>query len=908
MANSAQARKRARQAEVTNHRNAEPSLDAAHRRQEGPQGDCRRRQDRRAEGVSGVAGGDRPHLRQEDHPQELRVADEVASRARHQGARLAPVSSMQRRAPHGRPSVFRGPKIPRAWPLLWCGQTGRHHRPATFDAPDDPIAAGTARVWRQDRPETPDPRRCGGAGFVGRRPPSARSLGPRRHRVRDAVAAARSRCSRRRCRIGAARDGHRGLPAGASAPRIGRDPARSSLPRTPRRPRSASSSRCRDRRSSCRADVPKRRRSPTVSKAKRARRPIRSGLATALLVRSAVQSSIGDAGTANAFAHQANALLQGTEEPFLTHWSLMAIGTTARARGRREEAMGSLHEALALAERIDLPYRRSSALYQLSVLHLDLKQGDRALEASLDAWKFAEVAGSAYAMVNARMAESAALELLDRPERELAAMQEALAIAHKSQSKIAESRALVNLSDIMLRRHRYRDAHRPRADDRSISRSSSTTRAWRRPSKANMGFALFGLGRVPEGKRLTDEALAGYERTGATSEIAGLLGEYGQYLERAGDHKSALALFHRERKLNDEIALAAHERTVLELQEKYESDKRRREIELLNRENDVKTAELRDGRAAAAGLVAARRPVRDFVRRRRRPLPEAADDQPSARREEPRAVIPEQPRSADRALQPPLFPGLHRRDQRARRGRRAPPRRRQDDRGAAADRPRPLQGNQRPVRARRGRRRPGGRCAAAARDAARGRHDRALGRRGIPGLRRRHAARKARRDRAAHHAGHMRRNRSSTTARRFRLRRRSASCRCRCRRARIRCRGSARSALPTWRSISPRSTAAIVPMACASSSTATTRPLPPSSATCRRRGAAGSSKSPCYPARRSPSRCRRRSRRSWPARGTDRGRIEFRVAGALRRRHRLRRSRQPVRAGSKRSRLPGHVR
>jgi diguanylate cyclase (GGDEF)-like protein len=318
------------------------------------------------------------------------------------------------------------------------------------------------------------------------------------------------------------------------------------------------------------------------------------GLAIALLVRSAVQSSIGDAGTANALARQAENLLQGTDDAFLTHWALMAAGTTARARGRRDESMASLHEALALAERVDNAYRRSSALYQLSVLHLDLKQGDRALASALDAWKFAETAGSAYAMANARMAESAALELLERPERELAAMQEALAIAQKSQSSIAESRALVNLSDIQLRRHRFKEAL-------DLARKSLDLavlledRGLASTSKANMGFALFGLNRVSEGKRLTDEALAGYERTGATSEIAGLLGEYGQYLERAGDHKAALALFHRERKLNDEIALAAHERTVLELQEKYESDKRQREIELLNRENDVKTAELRAG-------------------------------------------------------------------------------------------------------------------------------------------------------------------------------------------------------------------------------------------------------------------------------------------------------------------------
>ena len=122
----------------------------------------------------------------------------------------------------------------------------------------------------------------------------------------------------------------------------------------------------------------------------------------------------------NAFARQANTLLAGTDDAYLSHWALMAIGTTARARGHRDEAMATLHEALALAERMDVPYRRSSALYQLSVLHLDLKQADRALDTSLEAWKFAEAAGSTFAMVNARMAESAALELLERPQRELA--------------------------------------------------------------------------------------------------------------------------------------------------------------------------------------------------------------------------------------------------------------------------------------------------------------------------------------------------------------------------------------------------------------------------------------------------------------------------------------------------------
>ena len=103
--------------------------------------------------------------------------------------------------------------------------------------------------------------------------------------------------------------------------------------------------------------------------------------------------------------------------------------------------MAALHEALGRAELLDNAYRRSAVLYQLSILHLDLKQASRALDASLEAWKSAEASGSAFEMVNARMAESAALELLERPERELAAMEEALEIARSRNRRIARERA-----------------------------------------------------------------------------------------------------------------------------------------------------------------------------------------------------------------------------------------------------------------------------------------------------------------------------------------------------------------------------------------------------------------------------------------------------------------------------------
>src|SRR5262249_56902190 len=102
---------------------------------------------------------------------------------------------------------------------------------------------------------------------------------------------------------------------------------------------------------------------------------------------------------------------------------------------------------------------------------------------------------------------------------------------------------------------------------------------WGGGARGNGGWGVGGLGRRGEGKRLTDEALADYERSRATAEIAALVDEYGQNLERLGDYQGALKLYHREQALKVEIAQETQLRALLEVQEKYETEKRNREIE-----------------------------------------------------------------------------------------------------------------------------------------------------------------------------------------------------------------------------------------------------------------------------------------------------------------------------------------
>jgi diguanylate cyclase (GGDEF)-like protein len=311
----------------------------------------------------------------------------------------------------------------------------------------------------------------------------------------------------------------------------------------------------------------------------------------AKLIRSAVQWRAGDATAAHALAQEARDALRGSDDPFLAYWAALAAGVTSRARGQFEPAVESLHAALAQADHADDANRRAEVRYQLAVLTLALKQPQQAFEESQQAFRQAALARNPFVMAKAKMAESAALEALQRPGEELEALEEALSIARTTQSETAEGMALVNLADIYLRRREFHTAYDLSRGALDVARETDDA-SLMATSKANMGFALLAQNRIDAGKRLADEALADYERAGANAEIASLLGEYGHYLEVAGDHKAALALLHRERRLHDEISLDAHEKAVLEIQGRYESERRKREIELLNRDNAQKSAEL----------------------------------------------------------------------------------------------------------------------------------------------------------------------------------------------------------------------------------------------------------------------------------------------------------------------------
>ncbi len=218
----------------------------------------------------------------------------------------------------------------------------------------------------------------------------------------------------------------------------------------------------------------------------------------------------------------------------------------------------------------------------------EYEQGFKALDESL---RVAEKLRSPGRLALAKNAEYGLAMDTHQPERALQALLAGLELERRLGAKGMIAKTLVNLSDSYLKRFDY-----PRtlqfANQAIEAARLINDAAIEATAHANIGQALLGMGRLAEGKKSFERGLAYYEKADNKPETQVILQEYGAALERAGDMAGAVAAYHRERDMSNLLFEKQRQKAVYELQEKYETDKKQRQIELLSRENQVKSAEL----------------------------------------------------------------------------------------------------------------------------------------------------------------------------------------------------------------------------------------------------------------------------------------------------------------------------
>ena len=216
---------------------------------------------------------------------------------------------------------------------------------------------------------------------------------------------------------------------------------------------------------------------------------------------------------------------------------------------------------------------------------------DAGLPLLQQAQRLAQRSGDPYLLARAKLAEARMAAQRGDLDGMRRLAEQALPLAQRAASPRLEAAVLTFLSDAYAKLGRPADALRAAERGLPIVRRHHDRRIELALTN-NAGLAKIGLKRSSEG--LQDlarvEALASTAGLGALR--AQVLREYDEALAAAGDARGALALFHRERALSAEVLRQNRDAALKQLRQRNDHERQQRDIELLERDNQLKGAAL----------------------------------------------------------------------------------------------------------------------------------------------------------------------------------------------------------------------------------------------------------------------------------------------------------------------------
>ena len=167
----------------------------------------------------------------------------------------------------------------------------------------------------------------------------------------------------------------------------------------------------------------------------------------------------------------------------------------------------------------------------------------------------------------------------------------ALAVANAAGLKRPAMHLRANLSDTYIREGRPAAALAAIALALPVARQHHDLRI-ERLLLHNATLAHLALGRLAEAKAELPHVLELWQRDTGPGQRAEALREFGDALAKAGDVAGAIELFHKEEALAKEIRAANKSAAEAEVRAKYDQESQKRRIELMARDNQLKSAEL----------------------------------------------------------------------------------------------------------------------------------------------------------------------------------------------------------------------------------------------------------------------------------------------------------------------------
>ncbi|WP_422997793.1 diguanylate cyclase [Undibacterium sp. Di24W] len=274
-----------------------------------------------------------------------------------------------------------------------------------------------------------------------------------------------------------------------------------------------------------------------------------------------------------------------------------AYGNIYHAASKFELALRHYLTALELTE--GLPQKtlipKIRRLQTLAALYLTMQNPEQTLIVTNDALVLAAQVESPRIIANLRMNQAMALGDLKRYPESLVAYERSLKAAQEANLPKLEALILSNIADSHLRTHNFTKAETVarRALEKAelINDPLSINNA-----KANLGFALGGQGKISQAMTYLSPVLTHARELGDKADIEATVGEISRMYENAKMYKEALEYTREQQNISNELFRTDRAKTVATLQEQFDADQRKKQIELLARENEVKDAAIKNSR------------------------------------------------------------------------------------------------------------------------------------------------------------------------------------------------------------------------------------------------------------------------------------------------------------------------
>ncbi|WP_374674197.1 diguanylate cyclase [Ideonella sp.] len=315
--------------------------------------------------------------------------------------------------------------------------------------------------------------------------------------------------------------------------------------------------------------------------------------AAAACVRAQVaQMDGGSLARAEAQLDAVEADLRAIASPRVRLRCLATAGAIKDSLGRTDEAVRLYQEAIRLADDGGLAWRRSGMRSSLAYALYRGGQTEHATRLNEEARRIAAEASDWMSLSGVATTESILLTHTERPKEELAALNAAIEYARRAGAAREEALGLANLSDFYLQSGDYRRALEiaQRAVPLAHALRDATTENL---ARLNSGLALISLRRKDEGMALIRPVLEFERAANDLASLAESTRDMAEYLERAGYLAEAYAGYQALRGLSGELARRDQQQAVLELQEAFDAQQRRRELELLKEDSALKEEQLR---------------------------------------------------------------------------------------------------------------------------------------------------------------------------------------------------------------------------------------------------------------------------------------------------------------------------